>query len=847
MESSTAGTRQLAYEIESAVDLDFNHQPTSSGEIESSLSIGVDVPGLALKSRETRHVRVRIRTQLGWTEWSPPLRLEAGLGSPSDWSAVAVGVPSQELGPSPLLRHEFSLRDAPARARLYVTSLGLNDVEINGQRASDTLLAPGWTPYHKRLLVATYDVTGLLTEGPNAIGATLSDGWYRGTLGWEGKSAFYGEELALLAQLELDHYDGTSERIVTGTHWRGSFGSVRASGIYHGSDIDLRAHPAGWSTPGFDDTGWDAAHEVPLDRAILEPQTAPPVRRVADFPMTPLDLPQGAVFDAGQNVSGWVRLVVDGREGQTVTVRHAEVLELDGSLHTRSLRKARATDTYILAADGIQALEPAFTFHGFRFADVVSQARVVSATAIAISSDLPIRGDLETAEPALNQLHANVRWSQRDNFVSVPTDCPQRDERLGWTGDAQAFAATANTLFDSQSFWLSWLRDLELEQAPDGGVASVVPNVLSNESFRVNGEGRDLFGRAGWADAASIVPWSVYESYGDLAPLRQQLISMRRWVDHLDARRGKAPLLPTQFQFGDWLDPDAPSEEPWASKVDSDFVANAFFSRVARIQSWTEHLVGDPLLADHYAAMADMIASAAWSKWGERATTTQTGCALALEFGIAPPEDRHRVGAALAENVRTNRGRISTGFLGTPLVLHALSSAGHIDEAYLMLLCREAPSWLYQVDRGATTVWERWDALRPDGSIHPGNMANHEDAQMLSFNHYAYGSVVDWLYRTVAGLAPDPGAPGYRRIRVAPRPAASVPWARASIETRLGAASIDWSLVSGGALEITLRIPFGAEAVLDLPLTSRSTVSTDLVLEHGTHHIRVTEPAVSGT
>lgn len=839
------GLTQLAYEIEVASDLSFRTDRATTGEVPSNEAISRPAPGGRLESRETRFVRVRIRTEDGWSEWGPVARVEAGLTSADDWSATAVGIPSTVEGPAPMLRTEFHLDEVPITARLYVTSLGLNTVEINGSRVDDVHLAPGWTSYDGRLVVSTVDVTAALRYGANAIGATLADGWYRGALGWTGQHSHYGDELALIAQLEMTFADGSTRRVVTDPSWRGSFGSIRAAGIYLGCDLDQREHPNGWSSPGFDDSAWSSVQVVPLDTATLDPNTAPPVRTVDERPMERLENSPGFILDSGQNLAGWVRLTVEGTTGDTVVVRHAEVLESDGTLHTRSLRTARATDTYVLEGDGTHVLEPEFTFHGFRYADVVTTARVVSATAIAISSDIQPRSTFTSSEPRLERLHSNVAWSQRSNFVSVPTDCPQRDERLGWTGDAQAFAATANTLFHSAGFWASWLKDLELDQAADGAVASVVPNILQDDAFLIEGVGQNLMGRAGWADAASIIPWSLHESYGDLEVLRQQLGSMRRWVDHLDARRGGMPLLPTEFQFGDWLDPDAPGDQPWLAKVSSDFVANAFFARVARLQEWTEGLVGDPARAAHYSALADTLAATTWATWGEHATSSQTGCAIALEFDLVPPADRGRVGRALAAHVRASGGRISTGFLGTPLVLHALTSTGHLDEAYLMLLCRETPSWLYQVEMGATTVWERWDALSPDGSIHSGGMSNSEDAQMLSFNHYAYGAVVDWLYRTVAGIAPDPSGPGYRRFRVAPRPTASVSAASATIDAPLGRIDIRWTVVDSGSLEIDLTVPFGSEAILDLPLTAQSQVSASGVLSYGTHRIVVTDPAIA--
>ncbi len=803
--STTAG-RQLASQIAWSDGDEWTEEPVAEGEE----SIAVTAPGGPLPDGGVRAFRVRIATEHGWSAWSDDFEVEGAL---DDLEAPVISVDSRTEGPNPYLRRSFTLPAPPVRARLRISSLGLHDARLNGAAVGDEHLAPGWTAYQERILVATHDVTAHLSAGENVLAVRLADGWYRGRLGWRNQREHYGREIGLLAQLDVELADGTSVRVVSDEHWRASTGALLMTSIYDGSDIDLRREPQGWDRPGFDDSAWTATRTVDVDRALFRPRFAPPVRTVAELPGALTRHDDRVAIDLGQNIAGWIRVLVRGKAGDTVVVRHAEVLEQDGGLHVAALRSARATDTYVLDRDGEHVLEPAFTFHGFQYADVTG-ADVVEATGIAISSDTAPRSSFRSSEPALDKLHANVAWSQRDNFVSVPTDCPQRDERLGWTGDAQAFAATASTLFDSEAFWRSWLVDLEIDQDDDGAVAAVVPNIIHDTDFDSTGESQ-IMGRAGWADAATIVPWAVYESTGSDEAMAQQLTSMRRWVDHLERRAGDVGLLPSEFQFGDWLDPDAPGDRPWEAKVSGDFVANAFFSWSARLLARAERLVGDAGRAARADDLADRVAAAAWSRWGEHAATTQSGCALAIEFGIAPPEQIAGLGDRLAALVRDESGRIATGFLGTPLVLPALTRTGHLDEAYAMLLRREAPSWLYQVDRGATTVWERWDALRPDGSIHPGDMETGEG--MLSFNHYAYGAVIDWVYRTVAGLAPVAGRPGYREILVAPRPTAGIGEASAEIRSALGPVGIDWRLADEGLI-IDLSVPFGAEAVLDLPV-----------------------------
>ena len=827
---STSGDRQRGYELQSSPTPSFDAAVAGTGPVDSDRQLDVDVPGGALRSREIRHVRVRVATDAGWSDWSDVTTVEAGLLTPQDWRAVPVTLPADEgahrQAPAPLLRTPFTLPAPPVRARLHVTSLGVHEVRINGVRVGDHLLDPGWTSYSRRLLVASHDVTHLLTAGENTLAGLLGDGWFRGRLGFhpEDNRRRFGDQVALLAQLEAELPDGSTVTVGTESTWRAATGEIRSADLYDGCTIDLRRAQPGWDRPGFDDSSWSPVDVVPLDLTVLQPQVAPPVRVVETFLPRLAAGPGGdgsVLLDAGQNVAGFVRLTVRGRAGDEVVVRHAEVLEPDGTLHTRSLRSARATDTYVLAGDETVVLEPAFTFHGFRYAEVTTTADVLDAQVLAISSDTSPRSTFSCSDPALVRFSENVRWSQRDNFVAVPTDCPQRDERLGWTGDAQAFAPTACTLFDARAFWESWLVDVALDQTADGAVPSVVPNIL--------GEGVFAVGRAGWADAATIVPWAVHVSYDDREVLATQLPSMRRLLEYLQARRHEDGLLGGEFQFGDWLDPDAPGDHPNEAKTSSDYLANAFFAHSARLAARASALLDDADGAGRSAALAAEVAALTWDRWRDHALTTQTGCAVALELGIAPADEHDEVGKALAELVREANGRIATGFLGTPLVLPALSRTGHLAEAYLMLLRRQMPSWLYQVDNGATTVWERWDAIRPDGSIHDGVMhiREGEEGQMLSFNHYAYGAVLDWVYRNLAGIAPDEEQPGYRHVVLAPRPVEAIDRAGATIDTALGVISAAWSTDAHGTFTARYDLPFGTTATFLPPAEEGTTFTVD--------------------
>jgi alpha-L-rhamnosidase len=846
-----SGLTQQAAEIQVALSDSFE-TVLDSKQVKGADQIEVEAPGGKLESRQVRYYRVRVQSEAGWSEFSEPLRYEAGLLSASDFSGVAVGDDSNHSDPATLLRKDFTASSVPTSARLYISGHGVFEPSINGAPVAEEFLNPGWTVYRHRLNVATFDVTGLIRSGANSLGVTLGDGWYRGKLGFVSQYNFYGDKTSVILQLELSFADGSKTVIASDESFKTSTGEVRFGDIYDGSNIDYNHAQPGWDKPGFDDSKWAKAIVREFDKNRLSPRIAEPIAKVGEFPMKLTKQADRVLLDAGQNISGWVRLVVNGKKGQSVTVRHAEVLEPGAKLHTKALRSAKATDNFTLAQDGVHVLEPRFTFHGFQFADVVTDAEVLSGVGVAISSNTAKRSSFSSSDARLNRLHQNVVWSQRDNFVGLPTDCPQRDERLGWTGDAQAFANAANTLVDAEGFWRSWLLDLELDQDEAGNVAAVVPNILIDSPDK----SWEVMGRAGWADAATIVPFSIYESFGSKQILVQQLNSMRRWTDALHNRRKGEMFLPTEFQFGDWCDPDAPDDQPWLSKVSADFVANCFFAHTASLTARAEKLVGTPEGVKKYTDLANELKTNIWSKMGEEALSTTAGCSIALEFEICPPSERAKVAKTLSDTVRKDNGRITTGFLGTPLILHALSKNGYSEEAYLMLMRREIRSWLYQVDMGATTIWERWDAIRADGSIHSGEMATdmedqEGDGSMISFNHYAYGAVVDWVYRNVAGLAPTKLDPGYRTTVVAPKPAVGFSFASASIESPFGEISIDWQLTVSGDLVAELEVPFGVNAKLDLPVSSSSEVFVNGAkaengssLSYGSYLVSISNPAL---
>ena len=821
VEAESQGWRQAGYEIE-AYDVDGRLQ-SQTGRVESDQSVLVPWPFTPLSSRERISVRVRVWGQdSGASDWSESVVLETGLLSASDWSAGFISPAWEEdtkkSSPSPYLRCEFELRAGIKSARLYITSLGLYEAEINGQAVGDHVFSPGWTVYDARLRYQTFDVTKMLREGKNAIGAILGDGWFRGRIGFGGgQRNMYGEHLALLAQLEVQYADGSSERIVTddAQAWRASTGPILLSGIYDGETYDARLEHSGWTLPGFDDSGWSGVRAVEWNRNALEAPLGPPVRRIENVAFVSVhQSPSGkTILDFGQNLVGRLSIRVKGPAGHTVSLRHAEVLE-NGELGTRPLRFAEATDRYTLKGGEPETWEPRFTFHGFRYVEVndwPGELNSQDLMAIVLHSDMERIGWFECSDPLLDQLHKNIVWGMRGNFLDVPTDCPQRDERLGWTGDLEVFSPTASYLYDVSGLLQSWLRDLAVDQRKSGGkVPHVVPNVL----------GKNSGGAAAWADAATVVPWVSYQRFGDSKILADQFESMCAWVDHVASVAGAGRLWDKGFQFGDWLDPTAPPDKPAQARTDKAIVASAYFVRSADLVAKTAQVLGRTAEQKKYQSLADEARAAFAREYitpaGRLMSDAETAYALALVFDLLPTaEQRQRAGERLNELVRESGYHIRTGFVGTPLICDALCSTGHYVAAYRLLLQQECPSWLYPVTMGATTVWERWDSMLPDGSINPG--------EMTSFNHYALGAVADWMHRTIGGLTPT--EPGYRRMDIHPRPGGGLTHAQARHVTPYGLAESKWKIESG-KFDLDVIVPPNASALVFLPNGERIEVGS---------------------
>lgn len=702
------------------------------------------------------------------------------------------------------LRKDFIVDKPVESARLYSTALGVYDMQINGRLVSDDRWAPGWTDYDARTPYQTYDVTSLLQQGPNALGARLSTGWYAGKIAIYGPN-LYGKLPGLLGQLEITYTDGTTKRIVTDTSWRSTAGPVTHADILDGEEYDARRETPGWARPGFDDSSWAPVVSKDDVDTTLVAQAAPPVNVTEELSVQDVTEPEPGtyVLDLGQNMVGTVELTVRGADtGQKIRLRYGEEVNPDGTLYTENLRSARATDFYTARGNRVETYEPRFTFHGFRYVEITGypgEPSVRDLVGKVLGTDAPVTGHFETSSDMVNQLQSNIMWSQRGNFLSVPTDCPQRDERMGWTGDINVFAPTAAFNMDVSTFLGDkWLQDLRDAQRGDGAVTDVVPYVP------VVGAGN-----AGWGDASVTVPYTVWQTYGDTKVIEESYDSMTAWLGYLETNSDG--YIRPDSGYGDWLNLD--------DNTPRDLIGTAYFAHVSRLVSDMAEAIGRQADADRFAELADNVRAAFVGKYvgddGSLPGDAQAAYVLALSFGLIPDDLVDAAADRLVANLERHDWHLATGFLGTPDLLPVLSRTGHTDIAYRLLNQRTYPSWGYEVDKGATTVWERWNSIKPDGSF--------GDASMNSFNHYAYGAVGNWMYRTIGGIQPDPEHPGYRHFRIAPQPGGGLTWAEARYESGYGEIRSRWQR-TGNGLTLHVTVPVNTTATVEIPASSADSV-----------------------
>ncbi len=810
-DESSRAIMQSAYQIQVATSPDDlekeNDLIWDSGIIDSDRSIHIPFEGIPLKSRGKYFWHVKTwdnRSENGM--WSEIAYWEMGLLDSTEWKAEWIEPLLKEdkkaFNPAPLLRKEFKLKNNIAKARLYITAHGLYEAYLNGKKVGDELFTPGWTTYHKRLQYQTFDVTHLLQKNENAVGVRLGDGWYRGKLNWRP----YGDKVALLFQLEIEYENGQKELILSDKNWKASTGAVVMSNIYQGEIYDARLEKKGWTQIKYNDSEWRSVRKVDHSKSKLIGTEGVPVRKMEVVKAKEvIQTPKGeTVIDMGQNMVGWIKLKVKGQAGDTLTMYHAEVLDKEGNFYTDNLRKAKQKVQYILSDDQTRAFEPHFTFQGFRYLKLEGFLDSISLdqfSGITIYSDLEKTGHFECSNEMINQLQSNIEWGQKGNFLDVPTDCPQRDERMGWTGDAQAFARTACFNFNTAAFYTKWLQDLKADQRENGSVPWVVPDILKRD------------GSTGWADAATIIPWTIYLKYGDVRILERQYESMKKWVQYLENLSEGNFLVQKGFHFGDWLFFIHPTD--WNAKpghTDIDFLSTAFFSystqltlHAAKILKKEEDIkyLEDLLIQIKKAFQEEFVTAS-----GRLSSHSQTAYTLALAFDLLDEKQKDKAVDYLVADITARKFHLSTGFLGTPYLCHVLSENGRLDIAYKLLFQDSYPSWLYPITRGATTIWERWDGIKPDGSF--------QRVKMNSFNHYAYGAIGDWMYRVVAGIELDPTKPGYKQIIIRPQPNKELTYAKASYQSIHGLIHSAWE-IKNNQLQLEVRIPPNTTATIHLP------------------------------
>jgi alpha-L-rhamnosidase len=826
LRSNRRGARQTAYRISAAASLAALAESKllwDSGRIESDQSVHVPYDGPALTSGQRVTWKVSVWDERNVQTQSDVAWWEMGLLDRADWQGQWIGAGfyggPRTTSPVPYVRREFTVVKPVASARLYATSIGLYEPYLNGARVGKDVFAPGWTDYSKRIQYQVYDVTDAITQGTNVVGAMLGDGWAVGHIAWMGRQR-YMDRPRFLAQIVITYTDGSRQTVATNGGWKVAVGPILESDFLMGESYDARRELDGWASAGYDEAKWSPVMIFEDEGAALVATHSPTVRRQEELRpvrmhLIPDFVNERWVFDLGQNMVGRVRLRVSGPAGTTVTIRHAEALNPDGTLYTQSLRSARNTDYYTLKGDGEEVWEPHFTFHGFRYVELLGfpgEPTEETVTGIVLHSDTPVTGTFECSDPLINRLQQNILWSQKGNFVDVPTDCPQRDERLGWTGDAQVFVRTAAFNMDSANFFAKWMQDLEDAQAPNGAYPAIAPNP---------GVWPIAEGGPAWADAGIIVPWTIYQTYGDTRILEKHYDSMCRFIDFLSETSRDYMRSYAEYEgwhgFGDWLALDgSDGREGGTAK---ELIGTAFFAHSTRLMAGIARLLGKTQDGERFDALADKVRDAFLKAYvkpdGTIVGGTQTSYVLALHFDLLPDALRPTAAAELARNIRERGNHLSTGFVGTPYISQVLSEAGDTDTAYALLKQTTWPSWLYPVTQGATTIWERWDGWTHDGGF--------QDASMNSFNHYAYGAIGAWLYAVVAGIEFDPALPGYKHIIMRPRPGGGLTSAQAALDSVYGPIRSAWTC-ERGRFDWQVSIPANTTATVFVPVSEGAEV-----------------------
>ncbi|WP_455502900.1 family 78 glycoside hydrolase catalytic domain [Blautia sp.] len=788
MESQEKDTLQTAYEIH--VTDENGKLVWNSGKRVSDQSVLIPYEGEALTSETLYTVQVSVADNHGNTE-SVEGTFETGIFDNTEFQAqmITSDFPEEETA-CPVFGKTFALDKKVKKARLYATAHGVYEVTLNGQTVGDYRMAPGWTSYHNRLQYQIYDVTEMLAM-ENRIAITVGNGWYKGILGFYCQPNQYGTKVGAFAELHVEYEDGSKAVIATDETWSVKTGKIRYSEIYMGETIDT-------DEPELAE-GKVLVKE--FDKTVLTAQENEPVRITERiFGKELIVTPKGErLVDFGQIITGVVELHVKGKKGQKIVIRHAEVLDKDGNFYPETLRQAKSIDTFICNGEE-QIFRPHFTFHGFRYICVEGMEEFTADqfAACVTHSDMEKTGDFNCSNQKVNQLQSNITWSQRDNFLDIPTDCPQRDERLGWTGDAQVFSWTAAFNRNTALFYTKWMRDVAAESSLEKGVPHVVPDILGQYSS------------SAWSDVAVIVPWVVYQIYGDKGILEENWKCMHEWVDYIKNNCGENGLWQTGFQYGDWLALDKEESADRTGATDKYMIANAYYLYVTELVKKTAEVLGKAEEAAKYGNLYETTLDAFqreyYTETGRIVSETQTGAILSLYFNLAREKDRKRILNTLITNIANHKNHLATGFVGTPYICHTLSENGEHELAAALFMKEDYPSWLYAVNMGATTIWERWNSIKPDGTF--------DESGMNSLNHYAYGSVGDWMYRKIAGLSQL--EPGYKKFQVKPMFVKGIEEWGTEFESVYGRIVAKTSC-KNGKIHVHVEVPANTTAVILLP------------------------------
>jgi alpha-L-rhamnosidase len=835
VESKSRGEKQTAFQILVASSAKLLQQGKGdlwdSGRFMSDETIGTVYAGSPLVSQEHCYWKVRIWNQEGQATWSHPAEWSMGLLKPEDWLSGWIGYDAERLKlahplladgagdgqkadpylpPVPYFRKNFNVGRSIVRATLYASALGLAEVHLNGHRVSEDFFTPGWTDYDKRVLYRTYDVTPLVNRGENVVGAMLADGWYSGYIGYAKKRDYYGKLPRVRLQLQLEYSDGTSAIVGTGPDWKATTGPVREADFLKGETYDARQEQDGWDQPGFKDDQWQPVITDNEVHPLMQAHPGPPVRVIAGFKAKTISEPKPGVYvlNLGQNFAGIARLKVVGQSGQKITLRFAERLNPDGTIYTTNLRSARSTDTYICKGKGVEIWEPHFTFHGFQYVEVTglkSSPTEDMVVGLALSSDTPVVGSFTCSDPMLNQLYNNIYWTQRANFIDIPTDCPQRDERLGWTGDAQVYVRTATLNCDVEAFYTKWLVDLDEDgQRADGEFPMVAPVKVAGDD-----------GGPAWADSGVICPWTIYDVYGDRRILERHYEAMTRFIAFCQ-NRSKASLLPPDKYhcFGDWLNIN--------DNTPNDVICTAYFAYSTKLTAQAAEVLGKTADSAKYHELFNRIKAAFNQAYvtddGRIKGDTQTGYVLALKFDLVEGERAKLAAQHLVENIAKRDWHLSTGFIGTKDLMLVLSKIGRNDVAYRLIYNDTFPSWGFSIKQGATSIWERWDGWTPEKGF--------QDPGMNSFAHYSFGAVYQWMVENIGGIRSD--GPSYKHLIIAPQ-----------LDGRLTHATVGYDSIRGHIESVWKRD--GDKFILDVTIPANTTATVHLPMNPSANSGTITE------